>query len=220
MTESKYVGDVAAFNSYRDECKAGTLTGAHPVMVMINHLAGVVALRHGCDHQQRKDITQDAIVSLAYESNYDGRGSLKGYVLRVLISKVAAAKPRPVKEPRKHRKGKDSIAEERIVFKYVPLDHATGDAPGIEIADERSENLVDKVLRKLAYDELMEGKLASAPELQRAVVEIVIEFEENLGARRIAEEASKRLGRKVTRYQVEIALAQLAVIVGAALWRS
>jgi hypothetical protein len=220
MTESKYEEDVSDFNSFRDECKAGTLTDAHPVMRMIDYWSKVVAKKYHCDSSQRDDIKQATLLSLLSESNYEGRCSLKNYIVRVLISKVSIAKAPPVKGPRKPKKDEGSDAEERIVFKYVMLDDNTNEASVIELADERSENLVDKVLRHLAYDELMEGKMASMPELQRIVVEIVLEFEENLGSRRIAKEATKRLGRQVTRYQVEIALAQLAVIVGAALWRS
>jgi hypothetical protein len=220
MTESKYEEDVKVFNNFLAECKARTLTDAHPVMVMTDHWSKVVAKKYDCDSCQREDIKQATLLSLLSESNYEGRCSLKNYIVRVLVSKVSIVKAPPVKGPRKPKKGEDSDAEERIVFKYIMLDDHTDEAPVIELADERSENLVDKVLSRLAYDELMESKIASMPELQRVIVEIVIEFEENLGSRRIAEEAAKRLERKVTRYQVEIALAQLAIIVSAALWRS
>ena len=70
----------------------------------------------------------------------------------------------------------------------------------------------------MAFDTELRAKIESLPELPQAIVAIVEEHEELLGSRRIAAEAAKRLGRKVTRHQVNIALGQLALIIGASLW--
>jgi DNA-directed RNA polymerase specialized sigma24 family protein len=218
MTENNFEDDVADYKNFHDEYVAGTLTDAHPVMIMVDHWAGVVAFKYGCDSHQREDIRQEALFSLANESNYEGRCSLKGYVVRVLVSKVSVVKAPLVRVPRKPKKVGNSTGEERVTPGYVMLDDHADETPVMELADERSEKLADKVLLHLAFDTELREKIAALPELPRLIVDIVNEHEELLGRRRIAAEATKRLGRKVTRHQVNIALAQLTVIIGASLW--
>jgi hypothetical protein len=209
--------DVKAYKDFHKQWESGTLTGAHPVMTLVDYWARVVAFRYGCAPQYT-DLKGEALLSLATESNYEGRGSLKAYVLRVLISKVSELKAPLVRVPRKPKKDESSGDQERVAHKYVSLDDHEDGRPVMELPDERSDNLADKVLRKIAFDKELRERIAALPELHRVIVDIVIEHEEILGSRRIAEEASKRLGRKITRYRVEVASAQLAVVVGASLW--
>jgi DNA-directed RNA polymerase specialized sigma24 family protein len=217
IMEKNFEDDVAVYENFREQWDAGTLTGAHPVMRMGDYWAKVVAFKHDCASQYA-DLRDEALLSLATESNYEGRCSLKGYIVRVLISKVSIVKAPLVREPRKPKKGSDSGVEERVAPRYVMLDDDANETPVMELADERSEKLADKVLLRLAFDTELKAKIAALPELQRVIVDIIVEFEEQLGSRRIAAEATMRLGRKVTRYQVDIALAQLAAIIGASLW--
>ncbi len=217
MTQSNFEDDVAVYQSFLREWEAGTLTGAHPVIIMVDYWAKVVAIKHGCASQYM-DIKSETLLSLARESQYAGRCSLRGYVMRILIRKVPVVKAPLVRLPRQSKKGEKPGVEERIVYTYVMLDDEPEEAPVRELPDERSDKLADKVLLRLAYDKLMQEKIAVMPELTRTIIDIVTEHEECLGSRRIAEVATGRLGRKVTRHQVEIALMQLSVIVGAALW--
>ena len=209
--------DVAVYQSFLREWDAERLKSTHPVMILVENLAKVVAIKHGCAAQYT-DIRNETLLSLARESNYEGKCSLKGYVMRVLIRKVPVVKAPLVRLPRQTKKDGKPCVEERIVYKYVMLDDEPDEAPVMELPDEHSDKLADKVLLRLAYDKLMREKIAAMPELTRTIIDIVTEHEESLGSRRIAEEATVRLGRKVTRHQVEVVFTQLSVIVGAALW--
>lgn len=218
QTENDFEDDIAVFETFRDQWDAKTLTEAHPVMNMVEHWAKVVAFKHGCASQYA-DLRDEALLSLATEGHYAGQGSLKGYVLRVLISKVPVVKAPLVKAPRKPRNGENSGLEEPFKHKYVLLDDSD-ETSIMDLPDERSDKLADKVLLRIAYDRELREKIAALPDLQRVIVDIVNEHEERLSTRHIAKEAAKRLGRNVTRHQIEIALEQLVIVVGASLWRT
>jgi hypothetical protein len=219
MTQAAFDEDVVIYLDFRHQWKMRTLTDAHPVVILVNVCAKSVAWQYGCPYEA-DDLKDETLFSLATESNYEGKASLRSYVRRILISKVEGVAGPLVKVPRKSRKDAEKSENSRTYPKYVMLDDDTNDAGTImELPDETSQKLPDKVLLKIASDRLMKEKIAELPELHRAIVKIVTETEECLGARRIADEATKLLGRKVTRYQVERALAQLAVIICASLWR-
>jgi hypothetical protein len=232
MTEKNFDEDVKNLRDFCHQWDADTLTKAHPVVRLVESCAAVVVRKHDCV-SDRDDIVVETLMSLKRESNYNGEGSLKGYVMKILdrkASRVAGPLVRMPRKPKKAeekpgdacntpKKAEEKSADAHIYPKYVPIDDHTRETPVMELVDERSEKLVDKVLRHLAYDELMQDKIAAMPELTRVIVAIVIEHEEALGKRRIAQEATRRLGRNITRHQVITALSQLAVVVGASLWR-
>jgi phosphotransacetylase len=116
--------------------------------------------------------------------------------------------------------GENSGIKKPFKHKYVMLDDDSDETSIMDLPDERSDKLADKVLLRIAYDTELREKIAALPDLQRVIVDIVNEHEERLSTRHIAREAAKRLGRNVTRHQMEIALAQLATVVGASLWRT
>lgn len=218
MTQATFDKDLEIYLDYRHQWKMRTLTDEHPVMILVNICSKSVALQFECPYAA-DDLKIETLKSLATESNYEGKAPLRGYVKRILISKLNDVAGPLVKVPRKSRKGDKKTENDRVYPKYVMLDDDTNDAKAVmELPDEKSQKLSDKVLLKIASDRLMWEKIAGLPELHRAIVKIVKESDEHLGTRRIAEEATKLLGRKITRYQVECALIQLAVIISAALW--
>lgn len=228
MTQKNFDEDVKNYKDFCHQWDAGTLTEAHPVVRLVESCAGVVARKHNCV-SDRADIALETLMSLKRESNYNGEGSLNGYVMKILdrkASRVAGPLVRIPRKPKKAeeksgdacntpKKGEEKSADAHIYPKYVSIDDHTRETPVMELVDERSVKLVDEVLRHLAYDELMKDKIAAMPELTRVIVAIVIEHEEALGRRRIAQEATRRLGRNITPHQVVTALSQLAVVIGA-----
>jgi hypothetical protein len=209
--------DVTIFEDFQEQWDAETLTGAHPVMSLVDYWAKVVAIKYDCVPQWM-DIKDEALISLATESKYEGRCSLKNYVMRVLISKVSVVRAPLVRVPRKPKQVGDSGGEGRVAPRYVRPDDDTDEGPATELIDERSMKLPDRVLLRLAFDTEVRAKFEALPELPRTIVAIVEDHEERLGRRRLAEEATKRLGRNITRHQVNIALRLLAQIIGASLW--
>lgn len=230
MNQKNFDEDVKNLKDFCRQWDKGTLTEAHPVMRLVNSCAGVVAHKHNCV-SDRADIALETLMSLRWESNYNGEGSLNGYVMKILDRKASRVAGPLVRMPRKPKKAEEKPsdacntpkkAEEKpadapIYPKYVPIDDHTRETPALELVDERSVKLEDEVLRRLAYDELLREKIAAMPELIRVIVAIVIEHEEALGRRRIAQEATTRLRRHVTPHQVVTALSQLAVVIRASL---
>ena len=135
----QHVDDVAVFENFREQWGARTLTGAHPVMSLVDYWAKVVSIKYDCV-PQRMDLRDEALISLATESRYEGRCSLKNYVLRVLITKVSVVKAPLVRVPRKTKQAGDAIVEGRAEPRYVMLDDAD-ERPAVELIDERSENI-------------------------------------------------------------------------------
>lgn len=226
MTEKNFDEDVKNHRDFCHQWDADTLTKTHPVVRLVESCADVVARKHNCVCD-RDDIAVETLTSLRKESNYNGEGSLHGYVMKILDRKASRVAGPLVRVPRKPKKAEkkpgdasntpkkdeEKSADTRIFPKYVSIDDHTRETPVMELVDERSVKLVDEVLRHLAYDEFMKDKLAAMPELTRVIVAIVIEHEEALGSRRIAQEASRRLGRDIKRHQVVTALSQLAAVV-------
>jgi DNA-directed RNA polymerase specialized sigma24 family protein len=218
MTQIPFDQDVVIYLDYRLQWEMRTLTDAHPVVVLTDICSKSIAWKYNCGSEAGA-LKNETLTSLATEGNYEGKASLKSYVRRILISKMEGVAGPLVKVPRKSRKDGEKPENSRVYPKYVSLDDDSNEAGAVmELPDPASQKLAEKVLLLMESDRLMKETIAALPELHRAIVDIVIEAEEYLGSRRIAEEAAKRLGRKVTRYQAEVALAQLAVIISASLW--
>jgi DNA-directed RNA polymerase specialized sigma24 family protein len=173
--------DMVDFLDFQTRWDDGTLTDDHPVVVTASKWARAIASSFNC-LERADDLKQKALFSLR-SSSYRGESTLDAYIKRILVNSNTA----------EWRKGGGK---------------KRGVLPA-EMVDTKASELFETVLRRISSDKLMNELLTTRPEVQRAIVMIVISAEEQVGRRRLAAIASRMLGRKVTRYEVEVALTQL-----------
>lgn len=225
-----YEQDMVAFKDYQQGWRERKLLPDNLVLLETKRWAKVVAKKFDCiDHVD--DLEDEALISIGTESNYEGRCSLINYIMRVLVSKVRIVKEPLVHEPRKHKKEQEESKEEqeepkeaRGKQRYVGLDaqnsndDENSDKPGLDLPDKESLKPFEEVLLRMGSEKFMNELLTARPEVQRTIVEIVLSHEEYLGHKRLAEEATKKLKRKVTRHEVEVALTLLTAVINTSLW--
>jgi DNA-directed RNA polymerase specialized sigma24 family protein len=173
--------DIVVFLDFQRRWDDRTLTEDHPVMLTTTKWAKAIASSFNCP-ERADDLKQKALLSL-HSSSDRGEATLETYIRRILMNLNTA-------EWRKDGGKK------------------RGELP-VEMVDTKAPELFETVLRRISSDKLMYDLLMTRPEVQRAIVMIVISAEEQVGRRRLAEIASRMLGRKVTRHEIEIALTQL-----------
>jgi len=178
--EVEYPEDMKDFLDFEQSWQNNTLTNDHVVMVKVRRWAESIAYDFNKPARAR-DLEQDCLMALI-TSGYSGWASLDTYIVKILLRKNIAAW---------RKDGAKRQAE-------MP----------VEIEAEAGSEFSEAVIARLSSDKLVK-ELLMTNELIATVVRILIEVEHSVGRKRIAELASVRLGRKVTRYQVEVALEQL-----------
>lgn len=179
--------DLTAFQDFKRQWAEGTLPDDHPVVVKTTCWCRELAKRYGCP-DRADDLRQEALIRLA-TSEYRGQAALGTYILSV-VQRLNIAAWR--QNGGKHR----------------------GELPEVEAVDEANRELVEKVIRALEEDEMVKTLFDTRNEVRRAVVQIILDAENQVGRRRIAEIASQTLGRPVTRHEVETVLKQLRDVLG------
>jgi len=204
--ELRYEADVAAFQEFREQYRSGTLPPQPPVKDKIDYWAQVVARRNDCMDLWR-DLAHEAFVSLGEESAYAGKCSLDRYIVVILESKVWKVKQPPVRGHFKYvhhdEETKEKFARRPLEFESLDAEDANLTRPELRVLN------FEQVMRKLGWEECM-AKLLTLSPLHRLVVAIILSEEGNFVTdRRIAQEATSRMRRKVTRYEVSVVLKQL-----------
>jgi DNA-directed RNA polymerase specialized sigma24 family protein len=173
--------DLEIFWDFREQWQNRSLTNEHVVMVKVKKWAKRIAYRYD-DSQRADDLEQSCLLALV-KSNYQGKARLDTFIVNILLHENIAEW---------RRNGGQRLTE-------FPE----------EMQDESCREIMNGVLKRISDDRLMEKLLNTESELKRSVVLIIVRSEHLIGRKRIAELASKQLGRKVTRYEVEVALEQL-----------
>lgn len=172
--------DMEDFRDFEQSWRDNTLTKDHVVMVKVRQWAERIAYNYN-NASRAGDLEQDCLMALI-TSGFNGWASLDTFIVKILLSKNIAAW---------RKDGSKRKAE-------MPA----------EVEDKASSEFSEAVITRLSSDALVR-ELLMTNELIAAIVRILIEVEHTIGRKRIAELASVRLNRKVTRYQVEVALGQL-----------
>jgi DNA-directed RNA polymerase specialized sigma24 family protein len=189
MEPSEWVGlkptqerDMASFQDFKRQWDEGILSDDHQVVVKTCGWCRTLAFRYGCP-DRADDLQQEALMRLA-KSSYRGEAALDTYILSI-VQRLNIAE------------WKQAGGSRRDEF------------PEVEAVGEANLELVKKVFRKMEEEELEKNLLDTKSATRRAVVEIILDAENQVGRRRIAEIASQTLGHKVTRHEVENVLKRL-----------
>jgi hypothetical protein len=220
-----FAGDLILFLEFVDPSLSDDELSTHPVMRKIETLAPVVAWKHRYP-DLRFALVDEGFISLRTQSKYSGQGPLDAYILTVLNNKVPQLKRPLVPGKLKFVKQDDEIPEgvAYSAWRYEWLDDEACNLRS-KLPDVSTLNLADKILAAIYMDECMR-KLIAKSDLHGVVADMIGDFirgeEEDddqadhpggwLTDRRIAQTASKRLGRKVTRYRAGIVLQQFKPI--------
>lgn len=220
----------AMFQDFQWRWREGKSIEGHPVWFMVRALAKQVAWECNCPYQA-DDLMQEGLLCLGTEGRYEGKASLNAYIKQILISKVRVVNKPLVRQPRKsHKKGEpgegggepsnenDKPAEDRHGPRYVRLDDVT---EGLRKGQIRPAtlNLEAEVLTLMSSERFMREVLERLPELERTIINIIIEYEgdrpKNGEIKKAAEEV---LQHEISRYRFEITMKKLAVIIAAWFW--
>ena len=179
--EVAYPKDMEDFRDFEKLWWNNTLNENHVVMLKVRRWAEGIAYKYNKASRAR-DLEQDCLMALI-NSGYNGQAALDTFIVKILLRKNIAAWR------------KDGAKKQ-------------GAMPA-EMTDQAGSEFSRAVEARLSSDGLVEELLKSQDKLMTTVVEIITEAEHSIGRLRIAELASERLQRAVTRYQVEVALKKL-----------
>lgn len=217
LPNPRYKRDVVLFREFVSLSLKSAKLANHQVMRTIVACARVVARKYHCLDSEG-DLINETFMSLRKQSHYEGRSSLKTYILVTLDHKALALNSPPVPGKFIYLEHDDETGDKWVstAWQYDQLDddlHRTRR----ELPDKSTLNHEANVVAALCMEECM-NKLMTLPEIHRLVVQILKDEEREeddeddigcLGRRRIAEKASRKLGRTVTRHEVTIVLKQL-----------
>lgn len=177
---------VEQMRDFQEQWRNNTLSDDHVVMVKVKKWSRTIAYKFKRP-QHADDLEQATRIALS-SCDYQGKSKLDTYIVRILLNENSA-------EWRKsgaQRQGELSA----------------------NVPDVASQELMDAVLARVSLEKYMGRHLASRPDFHREVLRVVIEAEREIGRQRIAEVLSGKLDRKVTRYEVEVALEQMRATAG------
>lgn len=178
--------DVAIFQDFQRQWRERTLTNDHPVIVKTTKWTRILTYRYGC-LDRADDYKQEALLRLV-NSSFRGEARLDTYILSI-------------------------VQRLNIADWQQGGGQRRGSWPMVDVKDEASQELFDKVVQRLSEDKLMAELLTTQSELKRTIMQIVVRAERQVGRRRLAEIASRMLGRNVTRHEVEVVFSQLREVV-------
>jgi hypothetical protein len=174
--EVPYAKDLEEFRDFQRVWADGTLPDNHPVMIKVKRSAEELAYSYK-NSSIGDDLTNECLMALS-TCGFNGKAKLETFIQKILLNKNRA--------DFRQRGGK----------RQAELPEEMEDLTSIEFATA--------VMERLELDGMLKALLRSRNDLTETVLQIILEAEQTIGRRRIAELASKRLGWDVSRHQVEL----------------
>jgi DNA-directed RNA polymerase specialized sigma24 family protein len=173
--EIQLENDQKLYQEFLEAWRSGTLDESNSVYQRVMQISLEICKKYNFE-EDVEGIRQSCFLALA-KGQYKGKSSLKIYIWKIMLNEL------------KRRWGKNK--------KIVEIDD--------KLIDERSARIEEEVIRRMSSEKHMEKLLASRPELQRKIIQLIIGFEkERVPKRReIIREIQKSSEGKYSRYTIE-----------------
>lgn len=162
---------------YQKQWHYGTLSVSHPVMIKVKRLARVVAYKFG-NPELADDLEQNCLLALL-TAGFRGGSKLDTFIVTILVNLN-----------RREWRKRGGNRQKEIV----------------DMPDTSSQEVLEAVLRHLSSERWMKKLVSENSDVKSIVIRTIIEAEKIIGRKRIAEIATEKSGKKVTRHQVEVIL--------------
>ena len=175
--------DANSLVDYQKRWHDRSLTDDHPVRIKVKKLSRVVAYKFG-NRELADDLEQNCCLALL-KIKFRGKSKLDTLITTILKNL----------NRKEWRKAGGKRRKEIVEI--------------VDMPDASSREVLEAVIAHVSSERLMEKLVSENSDVRATVVDTIANAETIIGRKRIAEIASARLGKKVTRHQVEVILGQL-----------
>ena len=175
--------DANWFADYQWRWQKGSLTVDHPVVCKVKRLSRVVAYKFG-NRELADDLAQNCYLALL-KIEFRGESKLDTLITTILENL----------NKREWNKGGGKRRKEIAEI--------------VDMPDASSDEVMKAMVAQVSSERFMEKLVSENSDVKATVIDTIANAETIIGRKRIAAIATARLGKTVTRHQVEVILGQL-----------